>query len=236
MKGVERILELQELDVTINRLEARRRELESGDEVNEARRVMEQAEGTVGELRLALDSVASEERRLENEIASLDARSEAEQRRLYDGTVANPKELSSIQAEIESIRRRKSRLEDEELDQMERRENLEGQIPALEAQMAEARREAEEAETSSGRELEEIERTVARHREQRTRLASELDEEVLELYEDLRAGKRGIGAAALRDGVCQGCHEKLSALELDRLKREQGLRRCPHCRRILVPD
>jgi predicted nucleic acid-binding Zn-ribbon protein len=236
VKGVERILELQELDVTIDRLEARRRELESGDEVNEARRVMEQAEGTVGELRLALDSVASEERRLENEIASLDARSEAEQRRLYDGTVANPKELSSIQAEIESIRRRKSRLEDEELDQMERRENLEGQIPALEAQMAEARRKAEEAETSSGRELEEIERTVARHREQRTRLASELDEEVLELYEDLRAGKRGIGAAALRDGVCQGCHEKLSALELDRLKREQGLRRCPHCRRILVPD
>ena len=236
MKGVDRILELQELDVTIDRLEARRRDLEAGNEVTEARRVMEDAEGKVGELRLALDSVASEERRLENEIASLDARAEAEQRRLYDESVANPKELSSIQAEIESIRRRKSRLEDEDLDQMERREGLEGQIPALEAQMAEARRLAEEAESSSGRELEEIDQTVARNREQRARLASELDDELLELYEDLRAGKRGIGAAALRDGVCQGCHEKLSALELDRLKREQGLRRCPHCRRILVLD
>lgn len=102
--------------------------------------------------------------------------------------------------------------------------------------MAEARRKAEETESSSDRELDEIQETLTRHREQRVGLASELDEELLELYEDLRAGKRGIGAAALRDGVCLGCHEKLSALELDRLKREQGLRRCPHCRRILVPD
>ncbi len=236
VKGVDRILELQDVDLAIDRLEARRRDLELETEVTEARRIMEEAEGKVGELRLALDSVASEERRLENEVASLDARAEAEQRRLYDGSVANPKELSSIQAEIESIRRRKSRLEDEELDQMERRESLEARIPALEAEMADARRRAEESEASSGRELEEIDRTMATRKEHRDGLASELDEELLELYEDLRAGKRGVGAVSLRDGVCQGCHEKLSALELDRLKREEGLRRCPHCRRILVPD
>ncbi|GBC86527.1 hypothetical protein HRbin12_00520 [bacterium HR12] len=36
------------------------------------------------------------------------------------------------------------------------------------------------------------------------------------------------------DGVCQACHEKLSALELDRLKHTEGVGRCEHCRRILV--
>ena len=36
------------------------------------------------------------------------------------------------------------------------------------------------------------------------------------------------------DGVCQGCHQRLSPLELDRLKRSPGLRRCEYCRRILI--
>ena len=57
---------------------------------------------------------------------------------------------------------------------------------------------------------------------------------MLELYEDLRRQKKGVGAAALVDGVCQACHEQLSAVQLDKLKRSEGVRRCEHCRRILV--
>ena len=61
-----------------------------------------------------------------------------------------------------------------------------------------------------------------------------IDPEVLDLYEDLRKQKKGIGAAALVDGVCLGCHEQLSAMELDKLKRSEGVKRCEYCRRILV--
>ena len=68
----------------------------------------------------------------------------------------------------------------------------------------------------------------------RAEVASAIDEELLELYEDLRRVKKGVGAAALVDGVCQACHEQLSAVELDKLKRSDGIRRCEHCRRILV--
>jgi predicted nucleic acid-binding Zn-ribbon protein len=57
---------------------------------------------------------------------------------------------------------------------------------------------------------------------------------LFELYEDLRRTKKGVGAAAMVDGVCQGCHEQLSSVELDKLKRSTGVKRCEHCRRILV--
>lgn len=234
MKGDDRLLELQELDTSIDRLVARRRHIESGKEVDEARRLAEEAEGRVGELRMALDSIGSEERRLEHDISSIDQRIQAEQGRLYDGSVMNPKELQAIQAEVASLRSRKSRLEDEELGQMERREELEKRLPALEAALNEARQQLDELEAASEREIGEIAASVEQRRAERERLAEEFDEELLELYEDLRAGKRGVGAAALRDGVCQGCHEKLSPLYLDRLKRREGIRRCEYCRRILV--
>jgi uncharacterized protein len=236
MRGEDRLLELQELDLSVDRLESRRRALESEEEVAEIRRRADQAGERVGELRMALDSIVREEKRLEGDAGSLDARIDAEQRRLYDGSVANPKELQAIQAEITNLRARKSRLEDEELGQMERRDDLEGRLPALEKELEEARARVAELETSSERELQEIARAIAERRSEREKLVLEIDEELLELYEDLRAGKRGVGAAALKDGVCQGCHEKLSPLYLDRLKRAEGVRRCEYCRRILVLD
>jgi predicted nucleic acid-binding Zn-ribbon protein len=234
MKGGEELLELQGLDLAVDRLEARRREIESGQELAEARRRADEIEQKVGELRLALDSIGREEKRLENDIASVELRIQAEQKRLYDGSVANPKELSSIQAEIESLGRRKSRLEDEELGQMEHREELESRLPPLEKELATLRQRVEEVEASAASELGEIAGTQGDRRTARESLVSAIDEELLELYEDLRAQKKGVGAAALIDGVCQGCHEKLSAMALDKLKRTDGVRRCEYCRRILI--
>lgn len=234
MKAGEELLELQGLDLAVDRLQARRREIESGAELAEARRGADEVEQKVGEIRLALDSIGREEKRLEHEISSVEQRIAAEQKRLYDGSVANPKELSSIQAEIESLGRRKSRLEDEELGQMEHREELESRLPPLEKEHAELRQRVEEVEASAASELDEIARSLEERRAQREGLTPAIDDELLELYEDLRAQKKGVGAAALIDGVCQGCHEKLSAMALDKLKRNDGIRRCEYCRRILI--
>ncbi|MDH5225482.1 MAG: C4-type zinc ribbon domain-containing protein, partial [Actinomycetota bacterium] len=92
----------------------------------------------------------------------------------------------------------------------------------------------EEATGAAGDELARVEESIAERTEQRAAIAAEIEPDVLELYEDLRRQKKGIGAAALVDGVCQACHEQLSAVELDRVKRAEGVRRCEHCRRILV--
>lgn len=234
MRGLDRILDLQEMDLAIDRLEARRAELESGEDVRRAQAKLDEVEMRVGELRLGLDAVVQEQRRLEYEVSTLEQKIAAEERRLYDGSVANPKELESIQAEVQGLRNRKSRVEDDLLGQMERREEMEAVLPALEGELEEARKRFLEIRASSERELEEIGQALAARRAERGALAAELDEELLELYEDLRAQKRGVGAAALVEGVCQGCHQKLSPLELERVKQAEGVRRCPSCRRILV--
>jgi uncharacterized protein len=235
-QGIERILDLQEIDMAIDRMETRRRDLEAGDDVAQARRRAEGAEERLGELRLALDSVVREQSRLESEADSLGRKIDAEQRRLYDGSVANPKELEAIQHEVANLRQRKGRVEDDILAQMERREDMEGRLPALEADLQEARDRLAEIESGSERELSDLAGGLDSRREEREALVPTFDGELLDLYEDLRASKKGIGAARLLDGVCQGCHQKLSALELDRIKRAEGVRRCEYCRRILVLD
>jgi len=234
MRGEDRILELQELDSALDRLEARRHQLEEGEELAAARAVMEDAESRLGEIRLALDAVQVEQRRLEHEVDTLDQKAAADEKRLYDGSIANTKELEALQHEIANIRERKSRTEDELLDRMERREELEARAVQAEEEVAGTRARLESVGGDAARELDEMVATLAETRSARDALAPELAEELLELYEDLRGQKKGVGAAAIVDGVCQACHEKLSALELDHLKHTDGVKRCEYCRRIVV--
>jgi hypothetical protein len=231
---MDRLLELQEIDSAIDRLEARRYQLEGGEEVRAARSTMEEAEGRLGELRLAVDAISRDQRRFEHDIDSMTQKADAEQKRLYDGSIANVKELEALQHEIANINERRSRAEDELLEMMERREDLDSRIAVADKETAEARARVEEVAGDSMRELERIGNELEERRAARAGLVPEIDDELLELYEELRAQKKGVGAAAIVDGVCQACHEKLSAMELDRLRKTDGIRRCEYCRRIVI--
>ncbi|MEX2421694.1 MAG: C4-type zinc ribbon domain-containing protein [Actinomycetota bacterium] len=231
---MDRILELQELDTAIDRLEQRRGQLEAGEELSAARKEMEEAEARLGEIRLAIDAVASESRRLEHEIESMNAKLVAEEKRMYDGSIANPKELEALQHEIASLKDRRSRSEDALLEQMQRAEDLDGRTGGADEDVVAARARVEALGGDAIRELDEIEAELQAKRSARQALATGFDEDLLELYEDQRRQKHGVGAAAIVDGVCQACHEQLSAVELDRLKRMDGVKRCEYCRRIVV--
>lgn len=229
-----RLLALQEIDTAIDRLSARKRTLESGGELAAARAEADTAERALGELRLQLDVVGRDQAKLEHEIDSLSQKAAAEDKRLYDGSIVNAKELESMQHEIENLKRRRSDREDEMLGLMEVREELERRAAEAHATSDALRARAEEVGGEALEELKAIEAELAAKTAARLAIPSEIDPGVLELYEDLRKQKKGLGAAALVDGVCQGCHEQLSAMELDKLKRTEGVKRCEYCRRILV--
>jgi predicted nucleic acid-binding Zn-ribbon protein len=229
-----RLLDLQEADTALGRLVARRRVLEDGSELAAVRADADAAHNRLGEIRLRLDEIGRDQSRFEHEIDSMTQKEQAEQQRMYDGSIVNAKELEALQHEIASVHKRRSDREDELLALLEVRENLEADAVAAERQASALRARADEAASAATDELARIATDIAEQTTRREAVAAEIDAEVLELYDDLRRLKKGVGAAALVDGVCQACHEQLSSVELDKLKRAQGIRRCEHCRRILV--
>jgi uncharacterized protein len=229
-----RLLALQAADTAVDRLRARARALQEGGEVAVVRAEADAAEERYGEIRLKLSELDRDQSRLEREIDSMTQKERDENARMYDGSIVNAKELEALQHEITSVRKRRSEREDELLALLELREQLESEATAAEAITATLRTTAQEAAAAAGDELTNVEAELATRSAERRSIESEIEPEVLELYEDLRRLKKGIGAAALVDGVCQACHEQLSSVELDKVKRATGIRRCEHCRRILV--
>jgi len=159
-----------------------------------------------------------------------------ESNRLYGGDITSPKELASIQAELDALRRRKNHLEDQDLEVMERREAVEKDVAALTERTEDLERRLGEATASRDAAAVEISTDLDANTKERAEILPDIPEELLETYEDLRPKKGGVAAASLEGGVCRGCGVALSPMALDAMKRgDPGeLVRCENCRRILV--
>jgi len=229
-----RLLDLQTEDTAIKRLTDRRAALP------EAKRLADVNEGLAeleADLRIANrqnDEIGRDQERLEGEIELLDQKIAREEQRMYSGNVANPKELSSLQAEVGSLKRKKSSMEDELLDVMERKEQIVETIQKLSAEREGAARESAELTAKVEGLHGEIDSELNTHESARVEMASTIPDDLLGLYDKLRESKQGVGVAALENGTCQGCHTKLPAKEVERVRAEGGLQRCDNCRRILV--
>ncbi|MEA2556384.1 MAG: uncharacterized protein QOI60_1715 [Actinomycetota bacterium] len=234
MTVTRRLLALQAVDTSIDRLAARRKLLESGEALGAARVSADAADAVFGELRLRIDEMNRDASRFEHEIDTIGQKQVAEEKRLYDGSVVNVKEMEALQHEIENLKKRRSDREDELLALMEQREALESQ--AVDAKvLGDAEREKVDEVGSSGKEeLATIHVELDRLDAERAQILPDIHPELVELYEELRPQKKGVAAAALTDGICQGCHEQLSSVELDKLKKTEGVPRCEYCRRILI--
>lgn len=234
--ALHRLLELQAEDTAIKRLEERRAALPEARRLDEVSAALAELDADLEIARKQHEEVAREVARLEGESELLDQKIAREEQRMFSGGVSNPKELSALQAEVESLKRRKSALEDELLEAMLGREQATSTVDGLTKERAEIATEAGELTAVVGELTTEIAAEMQKHSSARSEVAGTIPAELLTLYEQLRSQKGGVGAAALEAGTCLGCHTKLPQRELERMRAEGGLQRCENCRRILVVD
>jgi predicted nucleic acid-binding Zn-ribbon protein len=222
---------LQEIDLSRDSRRALIADIESRldepEELVAARELLQTAEG-------ALLEAERNQRALEAESQDLDAKIAPLEKKLYDGSIRNPKELTDLQKDIEALKQRRRQLDERGLELIDQ---VEQAAAALEA----ARRRLAEAEQAWRHEVadllatkERAEREMARLEEERQRRTAGMDPAALALYESLRPKKAGRAVARVERGACQGCRLSLPTHIVQRAKSAANLVQCPSCERILV--
>lgn len=229
-----RLLDLQGEDSAIKRLSERKASLPEAARLAEVTDLLDELTSDLEIATKQDDEIGREHSRLEGEIDLLDQKIGREEQRMFAGTVSNPKELSSLQAEVESLKRKKGGLEDQLLEVMEQREGTSATVQRITAERDQAEAEAKELRGKVEVLNADIDAQLNTHSSQRDAIAAELPADLLSLYDTIRGQKHGVGAAALEQGTCQGCHTKVPQKEIERMRAEGGLHRCDNCRRILV--
>ena len=231
-----RLLDLQQLDSTLDRLAHRRRTLPELAQISELEGRIAQLADDAILIETEDSDLGREQSKLEGDIDVVRTRQQKDQQRLDTGQVSSPRELENLQSEIESLKRRQTELEDEELEIMERREAVQRRLAEVKDERSSLTLQLTEAVQRRDAAFAEIDAENEKTTQQRSETVATLQADLVELYEKLRVSSSGVGAAALHRGRCEGCHLQLNTTDLNRLREapEDDVVRCEECRRILV--
>jgi len=229
-----RLLGLAETDTELSRIAHRRRNLPELAEITECERDLRAKRDAVVAAETTLGDLDRDVRRLETEIEHVRAREERD-RALMTGGGVSSKQLVDLQHELDSLQRRKTTLEEELLEVMERREAVELDVAHAREALAAAEERLADAQRRRDQALADLETAEARRNADRKNLLAELPGDLVALYERMRA-KQGVGAALLRARRCEACHLELDRTALTALREAAAddVVRCQECGVVLV--
>lgn len=193
----------------------------------DVKRLGEMLEAEKQELRDADKLLTAQNTELQNQTDAL-AKSKAKGAR-----VRNTREADAVERELEVIRRTMKEREEERGTLRAAIEKRRGSVDKHEKEYAELQNFAAEERTRGEARLTELraqrELVLAGRRE----LEAKIPREVMKRYDMIREKRAGIGAAAMKGGICIGCHTSLPPNQTIAVQRGETFEQCPRCQRFL---
>lgn len=228
-----RLLDLANTDAELDRAAHRRRTMPELAEIAELDGQLRARQDAVVAADTAVSDLDRDSRKLETEIESVRTREDRDRNLLKQGVGA--RQVSDLEHELDTLKRRQTVLEDELLELMEQREAADAE--ASQARQALAATESKLADATSRRDkvLVELDETNERLGATRAKVHAELPADLVAAYDRIRAQK-GTGAALLRSRRCGACRLELDRSALSTLRDTAAgeVLRCQECGVILV--
>jgi len=230
MSRTQHLYELQQVDIEAGnvtlRLQDIAAQLGESAELKRARKMVADAQTALSKCRARMQD-------LDLDVASLAEKIKADEQRLYSGRVGNPKELTGLQEEVASLKRRRENKEEDLIEAMVAVEEAEAGLADAHAILTQV---GETWKTGQGNLVDEqagLQARLEQLAEQRTSLVVALGPEDLATYERLRQRKGGRAVVIIANSICQGCRMSPPTSQLQQAQMGRDLVFCNNCGRIL---
>jgi predicted nucleic acid-binding Zn-ribbon protein len=228
MAVTRQLYQLQELD-----LEIEQEEQDLSQKVRQLgkREELDAAQSQLDAEQKKLDELSRQHRDAEAEVDDLLSKITAAEEQLYSGKITNPKELSSLQQEVTTLKARNDQLENKTLEIIDQVESAEKSVAAARDRLKKMEAEWQHRQQQLGDEIEQHKIRLSDLKQKRQQLSGQIDTSALELYEKIRQQKKQ-AVAKVEQGICRACRISLSASALQRARSGQPVQ-CGTCGRIL---
>ena len=171
----------------------------------------------------------------EHEVAQQTAKIEQNQKKLYSGTITNPKELEDLQLESNSLNKYLQVLEERQLEAMLASEQSQSDLDAASRRLAEVTQTKDQEQKSLEKEKNSLEAAISSLTAQKTRYLETEDLPDLQIYHSLREKCGGIAVTLMTESSCTSCGANIPSAIEQAAKSPSKLAYCPTCKRILHP-
>jgi hypothetical protein len=230
MAWTDAIIRLQDIDLELR--DNRRRLAEIQAALQDTSQIQD-AERTLAQRTKVADKARKSQEDLEFELERVQTKRARTEQNLYSGRITNARELQDLQAELQSLKRRVSELEDQLLEAMMDREAADEAMASTEADLARLREQTAQATAALTEELESLQATNAALREEKESLRAKLPDAVRESYDYLWDRTGGMPVSQLKGEVCSICGTVVLRPTQRKVQRGQEAY-CDSCRRLLV--
>ena len=233
-KGAQlRLLDLQTVDTALAQLGHRRRTLPEHGLIAKLKTRHSALASDLIAAETTISDLELEQAKAETDLDPVRERLSRNQVRIANGTVPDPKALSSMVEEVSHLKKRISDLEDAELDVMEQLEAAVTDRETLRGRMAQVDNDLVETIAERDRQLAALDGEMGGLR---AVLVPLIPTDLLTLYDRIGASHGGVGAAELRQRRCTGCQLEINAADLRTFSAapEDEVLRCEECGRILI--
>src|SRR3954462_2084183 len=186
-----RLLDLQELDTALDRLDHRRRSLPELAEIEHAERRLAGFRDALVAAQTEISDIDREQKKAEQDVDQVRARADRDQKRLDSGQVSSARDLENLQSEIASLQRRQSDLEEIVLEIMERREEAENRLREVEADQETSEKVLAELTARRDAVYRELDGEAELTKTARAGVVTDIPDDLLKLYDKLREQHRG---------------------------------------------
>lgn len=226
------LLDVQDLDLEIDRLLHKRQNLPELSQYKAAHEALTTVESELEVARAALKQHELAFDKSEGELEILESKLNEHETRLFAGGMSG-RETEHMRLEVQSLRGQREAMEEKVLRLLDTVDPARESVKQLEAQSDALTKTKEDLETVIKAEWKLIDAELARKEERKIEAIRPVPGDLMEMYEQLRQSKEGVAVGRLEGGVCGGCNMALSSAEqAEALAADPP--RCVHCRRLLV--
>ena len=228
MAITKQLYQLQEFDIELEQTE-QTLSLKTGQLGK--REALDNAQSRLTSERQLLEKLKHQRHDAEWEVDDLLNKIAAAEKQLYGGRITNPKELTSLQHEVNTMKARSDQLENKALEIIEQVETAEQSVAAASSEYEKLEGEWLRQQQQLTDEIELLKKNLADLTEKRRQLVEQIESPAVKLYERIRQQKKQ-AVAKVEQGICRACRISLSASALQKARSGQPVQ-CGSCGRIL---
>jgi hypothetical protein len=148
-------------------------------------------------------------------------------------SVKTNKEYQSLLKEIQDIEEKNSLIEDEMLVGLENIEDGEKSVLKFKEDLARMEKKVTEQKAIVTRQAETLKQRQAELEQQLDIRVKAVDPGILKTYNSVKLRVGAIAIVPVQNAVCKGCHLNLPPQMYNELHRQDSLKFCPHCHRMI---
>ncbi|MGH7909179.1 MAG: zinc ribbon domain-containing protein [Thermodesulfobacteriota bacterium] len=219
---------LQQLDLELRELED---SLERyPQEISRYKEEIENTKKSLAEAKEELNQIRK--RRMESESKLFGNKDKIKKSEVKLFEIKTYREYEALQKEIGDVKKANADLEEHILKEMETLEGLEPEIKEKENTLNEKEKEYDKIIDINNRKISEITKAYEIKKQEKKKMVSLINPEILTLYERIRR-RNGVVLVQARNELCTGCNMNIPPQLFNEVLTSKRMIQCPNCHRIL---